>query len=157
LQERSGIRRTWGELKSAKNSYALIPPFWQPMIKKGARLERVTDRESALDIIVTLVNKEAVTLAIQDELINQHLYLSVTSAGKTVNEELERLAKIYKAELAKIQDEMREAIAERDTEFQEALAAIIETNEREMLRIQRDQAGQGIVRPQCSATAVPPR
>lgn len=115
------------------------PAFWQPMIKKGAHLERVTDRESALDIIMTLVNKEPVTLAIQDELINQHLDLSDTSAGKTVNEELEKLAKVHKAELAKIRDEMREAIAERDTELQEALAASSEAHEREMLRIQRDQ------------------
>lgn len=115
------------------------PQFWQPMIKRGARLERITDRESALDIVMSLVNKKPVTLAIQEELVNENLNLSDTSAGKTVNEELKKLAEVHKAELAKLKVELNDAIAERDEELQEALNASTEAHERAMVRIQRDQ------------------
>jgi len=115
------------------------PDFWEPMIRKGSRLARVTDRNSALDIIMSLVDRKTVTLAIQDELINQQKKLVDTSAGKTVNEELEKLSKMHEEQMAQVKKEMQEAMKERDTELQETLAAAAEAHERALDRVQRDQ------------------
>lgn len=125
--------------KERERELGTDPAFWQPMIKKGSRLERVTDRGSALRIIESLIDLDPVTLAIQDELINQHKVLSDTSAGKTVNEELARLAKIHEAEMTALRKEMKDAIAERDVELQESIAAAAAAHERAIDKIQRDQ------------------
>jgi hypothetical protein len=114
------------------------PEFWQPMLKKGSRLARVTDRDSALGIITSLVDQSPVILAIQDELINQNKKLVDTSAGKTVNEEIEKLSRIHQEEMEKIKIEMQEALAARDVELQESLADAAAATERRLDRLQRD-------------------
>jgi predicted GTPase len=115
------------------------PAFWQQMILKGSRLARVTSRDSALSIIMSLAQESPTLLAIQDELVNQEKKLVDTKAGRTVNEELEKLSKIHQTELSKLKQEMIEANKARDVELQEALAAASEVQERALDRIQRDQ------------------
>jgi len=115
--------------------------FSQPHagIKRTPFLARVTSRDSALSIIMSLAQESPTLLAIQDELVNQEKKLVDTKAGRTVNEELEKLSKIHQTELSKLKQEMIEANKARDVELQEALAAASEVQERALDRIQRDQ------------------
>src|SRR5271154_954652 len=68
----------WGEAKKTGNLEKAVanedqlrtdPDFWQPMIKCGSRMARFEDnKNSALEIILSLVDKETVALRIQHEL-----------------------------------------------------------------------------------------
>lgn len=78
-------------------------------------------RDSALEIIMSLVNKQPTVLQIQHELVDENKNLIDTAAGATVSEEIKRLEEEYSQKLAKVQAELAEASADRDQELQDAL------------------------------------
>jgi hypothetical protein len=113
--------------------------FWGGMIAKGSKMTRFTDRESGLRIVSGLLNKRPVPLEIQRELVDQEKGLIETAAGQTVNEELLRVEAKHAEERAKIQEEMREALHEKDEELQAILAEQEEKLDRRLDKVRRQQ------------------
>jgi hypothetical protein len=121
----------WGEAEKTGNLEKAVanedqlrtdPDFWQPMINRGSRTARFEDtKDSALEIILSLVDKETVVLQIQHELADEDKNLVDTAAGAIVNEEIKKLEENYKKQLTELQEEINEALESRDQELQEAL------------------------------------
>ena len=133
-----GNARTTGEYEKAVNNERDLcesETFWKPMIRKQSRVDRFEDtRESALKIIMSLIDHEPLLLQIQKELVEENMTLINTGAGHVVNEELKKLEEKYKKELADVQKEMAEAMAQRDVEWQESL----EASQKEIERLRDD-------------------
>jgi hypothetical protein len=114
--------------------------FWAPMLQRGSHLARFEDtKDSALQLIMSLVEQNPVILQIQKELVQDGKKLIDTAAGNTVNEETKRLEEKYKAEIAQIQKEMDEALAARDKEVQEALQKSEKDFQRKLDRVREQQ------------------
>ena len=139
----------WGEAKKAdKLDKAMMnekqlqtdPDFWQPLIKRGAAVERFMDtEESALEMILKLGNRTPVILKIQRELVDDSKDLIDTSAGQAVNEEIKKLEAKYKAEVLRMQQEIDEAIAAHDEDMREALEESRQAFERRLSEVQEQQ------------------
>jgi hypothetical protein len=98
--------------------------FWGGLIDKGATLQRFHGtRESGLELIRKLMPNERKPLDIQVQIVNQHMSLLETDAGKCINEELIALEKRQKEEIESLERERREAIEARDDELGEILTA----------------------------------
>jgi len=97
--------------------------LWKYLVGHGARVFRQDDDAvSGQQIINYLINRaQPVTLDIQREMVDQGLKLGETSAGREVQEELEKLQQKHKKEMCEIRQEMEEAIREKDEERQEEL------------------------------------
>ncbi|KAF2102744.1 hypothetical protein NA57DRAFT_7635, partial [Rhizodiscina lignyota] len=131
------VEKAMGE--SREKELRTDPDFWGRMIRRGSRIDRFTDRTSALKIVASLVKKNSVTLNIQRELVEEQKTLVDTSAGRVVNEELLRLEEKYKKENEKIQKEMEQALRDRDDELQEILSEQRRKMEDELERVHRQQ------------------
>lgn len=109
--------------------------FWQPMLKRGSEMLRFEDtRDSAIEIITKLVNKQPIVLQIQSELVDEDKDLIDTTAGAAVNEEIKKLEEKYKKDIADVQAELREALESRDHE----LEVILEESKADLERL-RDE------------------
>lgn len=107
------------------------PKFWANMIKRGSDIKKFEDtRESALEIIFSLVDRKPAVLKIQKELVDENRNLVDTSAGHALNEEIKRLEEQYRRELLELTRQIEEAKAIQDKELQEALAEAKEERER---------------------------
>ena len=114
--------------------------FWKPLLDRDSQYARFEDsRESALNLIMSLVNKQPKVLQIQKELVEDGKNLIDTAAGNTVNEESKRLEEKYKAEIASIHKDMDEALAARDKDLQEALSKSEESFQRKLDRVHQQQ------------------
>lgn len=65
--------------------------FWGSMVAKGSRVERHDNTKASAERLIRLiVPQSAVTLAVQSQMVDQHLKLSETTAGKTLAMDLIR-------------------------------------------------------------------
>ncbi|KAK0318978.1 hypothetical protein LTR54_009872 [Friedmanniomyces endolithicus] len=115
--------------------------IWAPMIRRGARVARFKGtRESAMQVVLSLIHQVPIVLQIQAELVDQAKDLIDTTAGIAVNEEIKRLQQKYRDELAQLKKEMHEAIAERDAELQSVLERSREAFEQRLgvIKAERD-------------------
>ncbi|KAK0880593.1 hypothetical protein LTS16_020333 [Friedmanniomyces endolithicus] len=127
--------------ESRESQLSTDEEFWAPMIRRGARVARFKDtRESAMQVVLSLMHQVPIVLQIQAELVDQAKDLIDTTAGVAVNEEAKRLELKYRAELAQLRQEMDEAIAERDTELQNIIEHSRETSEQRLgvIKAERD-------------------
>lgn len=60
---------------------------------------RYTDRQSGIDIITSLLDREPMPLKIQTEIVDEQKLLIETGAGQEVNAEIARLQQEYKTEM----------------------------------------------------------
>ncbi|KAG0641238.1 P-loop containing nucleoside triphosphate hydrolase protein [Tuber brumale] len=98
--------------------------FWGGLIEKGATMQRFHGtRESGLELIRKLMPNERKPLDIQIQIVNQHMTLLETGAGKCINEELIALEKKKKEEIESLERELQEAIKARDNEVGEIIMA----------------------------------
>ncbi|PWW79468.1 hypothetical protein C7212DRAFT_361947 [Tuber magnatum] len=98
--------------------------FWGGLIDEGATLQRFRGtRESGMELIRRLMQKDQKPLDIQDQIVNKHMTLLETAAGKFINEELIAQEERHKEEIEFLERERQEAINERDNEIREILAA----------------------------------
>lgn len=97
--------------------------LWTKLVSNGARVFRQDDGiASGQKIINYLIDRaHPVTLDIQREMVDQGKTLGETSAGKEVQEELEKLQKKHEKEMREIKEDMDEAIKEKDEERQQEL------------------------------------
>ncbi|KAK1817503.1 hypothetical protein LTR12_008144 [Friedmanniomyces endolithicus] len=127
--------------ESRESQLSTDEEFWAPMIRRGARVARFKDtRESAMQVVLSLIHQVPIVLQIQAELVDQAKDLIDTTAGIAVNEENKRLELKYRAELAQLQKEMDEAIAERDTELQKIIEHSQDTSRQRLgvIKAERD-------------------
>lgn len=107
--------------------------FWGTMIQKGSKVLRQDDgRTSAKSIIEYLVKKRTaanigVALDIQREMVDQGKTLDQTGAGREMNAQISAMRKEYENKIAKLRDDLKVAIAEKDEEWK----AQIETERRQ--------------------------
>lgn len=112
--------------------------FWGEMLARGSTIKRVTDRNSALDIVSGLLDKSPRALKIQRELVEEEKPLIDTAAGQVVNEELVRLEQKYTEELERMQRQMDEA-REHDNELREILEKEQQKLSKDLNRLQKQQ------------------
>jgi len=133
-----GTAKAAGRLEQATENERQLraePQFWQNMIKRGSDVKKFNDtRESALDIIFSLVDKDPVLLQIQEELVDKDKNLADTSAGHVVNEELKKLEEKFHAELEALEQQMTDAKAKSDMELQE----VLEESKKELSKMKED-------------------
>ena len=97
--------------------------FWAELIFQGASLERfMGTRESGLELIRKLIEKEPRLLHIQDQMVEKGMTLVETDVGKFMNDELISLQNKYEKDLENLERERRDAIAEKDDEMEMILA-----------------------------------
>ncbi|CEJ55732.1 hypothetical protein PMG11_01970 [Penicillium brasilianum] len=109
------------------------------MIKRGSQVTRFTNRDSALEILELVLPMKPIPLEIQLELVDQDKSLVETAAGKSVNEELNRLEQRHEDELRKIKEEYYLAIQEKDKELQDHLKDAQRKIDRDLDKIHRQQ------------------
>ena len=101
------------------------PDFFGGIVAEGARLFRHGEfgqgaqqfRDSARSIVRHVVAQSRlapVVLLIQHELVDEHKALDQTAAGVVVAGELHKMAEDYKHQLASLQENMKNAMRERD-------------------------------------------
>ena len=115
--------------------------FWAGMIAKGSRMFRQdTGAQSARHIVDYLVSrKRPVTLKIQEELVDQNKTLDETGAGLEVDAQLAAQKKDFEAKLLQIQTDMRQAMKDKDQEYQEELLAWRRETEEKMRKAEEDR------------------
>lgn len=107
----------WGEVdhtvaEARERELATTPEFWGSMIRRGSRIARFTDAESAVDIVSSLLGSVPEPLKIQRELVEDEKQLIDTGAGQVVSEELTKLERKHQAEKLQMQRDMQEALEE---------------------------------------------
>lgn len=115
--------------------------WWGYMASKGSRTRRfLNTKESALSIIGDLVDLPAVTLQIQDEIVDQGLGVDQTTAGEALNKELLELRAAYQAQLDSIRQEKEQAIRDRDVQLEEMLEKLEKEKKQFMRHLESEQA-----------------
>ena len=71
------------------------PLFWGPFPLAGTRVTKFVNRQSGIDIITSLENTNPVPLRIQTQLVDEHLDLVDTAAGRIVEGDLGAMRKKY--------------------------------------------------------------
>ncbi|PUU74175.1 hypothetical protein B9Z19DRAFT_1033627 [Tuber borchii] len=116
-------RANWAEGEFRENRLR-NSEFWGGLTKEGATLQRFAGtRESGLELIHRLMSNKPKPLRIQNQIVEQHMTLLETDAGKCINEALAAQAqeKKYKEELESLVRERQEAMKAKD-EMKEILA-----------------------------------
>ena len=107
-------RENWAEGEFRENRLR-DREFWGGLIEKGATLQRFTGtRESGLELIHRLMSSKKKPLHIQNQIVEHHMALLETDAGKFINEALVTQEKKYKEELESLVRERQEAIKAKD-------------------------------------------
>ncbi len=115
------------------------PEFWGWMMSKGSRVFRHTNNsESARRIVGFLVPKSKITLDLQEQMVNEHKTLDKTHAGIELESEIAKEREKFTRELREAQDQMKEAIKQKDAETIQAIRELQEENAREMERLDRN-------------------
>lgn len=132
----------WSEVtpeKGAKRERELSTSdlFFKPALERGAKMVRHDNTvESAHAIIGNLVEKEAVTLAVQHEMVHERKTVPQTSAGMDLQAELNEQMSRHRQEMKEMQQKMELLMLEKDfkhqTELQELNDAV--TDVREQMR-----------------------
>ncbi|ELU38861.1 hypothetical protein AG1IA_07113 [Rhizoctonia solani AG-1 IA] len=112
------------EQLNRENELRTHADFFLPAIEQGATMVRRThkNQQSAHSIIRMLLEKNPITMQVQEELVVQRKALSDTGAGREVEHELIMAAEKHKAEMSELKTEMEEALKDRDERTQKELA-----------------------------------
>jgi hypothetical protein len=117
-----------------------VPEFWGDMVEYGSKVVRFNgSARSALDIVKQFFDRATITLKIQDELVNEGKKLVDTAAGSTLNEELLALQKKHSDELKRVEEDMREAIADKDEQLKKILEKEQKRLDRQLQRFRDEQ------------------
>ncbi|KAK7690432.1 hypothetical protein QCA50_005530 [Cerrena zonata] len=115
--------------------------LFKPVLDKGAAMVRHDNTLArAQDILRIIMKNHPAPLRIQRELVDEGKNIAETAAGEELGRELAALAKKHKEELQKVQEEMKEAIAQRDLETKKELDEYQRKLQAEMIRAQGDMA-----------------
>ena len=113
---------TQWDLENSDRCYArekeLVTHFWRPAIEAGSKTARFKgDHGSALAILKACVLDQHFPLLIQEELVVEHKALLETAAGQAVRQEIDRAKAENEGLIAKLKEEMQEALREKDNQY----------------------------------------
>lgn len=114
--------------------------FWQPMIQRKSRVKRfMNDRQSALEIVGILVEKNKMVPKLQHEMNVEGKNLDQTNAGKAVNKRLIEQKEIHEQEKKDLKKQMEKALEENDMKYTQELLDAQETNTKQMQQLEHAQ------------------
>lgn len=119
------VTNMWGkvirEVGEAREK-ELTTTFFKHVLEQGAQLARHHNTiESAHDIIRLIMKNSPTPLQIQRELVDEGRDVINTSAGETINKELNEQMKKHQAEMKAVQEEMLQALNDKDEETRKEL------------------------------------
>ena len=88
-----------------------------------------------------ITGNRPVVLQIQRELVDDHKATIDTAAGELINKELKERIKQHKAELAGVQEEMAQALREKDGEAMQELEETQRDLKEKVMKIKEDSVG----------------
>ncbi|KAJ7261784.1 hypothetical protein B0H12DRAFT_336639 [Mycena haematopus] len=138
------VTNMWGEVahdigEEREAELASDDRFFKPVLDKGARMLRHhNDIATAHAILRYLIGNQPRALRIQRELVEQGKDILQTAAGEELNRELNAQVQRHKEEMAKLQQELQEAIRAKDEETRKELEIETRKLQAEMTRVQND-------------------
>ena len=139
------VTNMWDEVprdagESRENELSTV--FFKPVLDKGARMTRHYNTEkSAHDIVRIIMKNRPVVLQIQRELVDEHRDIVHTAAGEIINRELNELIRRHQASLNTIQEEMKQALKDKDEETRQELEEERRKLQEQMEKIKEDSEG----------------
>ena len=116
--------------------------FFKPALDKGAQMVRHDDTvQSAHQIIQRILGNDPVALRIQKELVDRQKDIVDTTAGNAINQELNEQIRRHQAELKEVQEEMMQALKEKDEETGRELEEEARRLHERMVEIAKDEKG----------------
>ena len=119
------VTNMWGEVSpedGQDREDQLSGDFFKSVLDKGAQMVRHHNTaESTHDIIRRIIDNHPAVLQIQHELVDEQKDIVDTAAGEVINKELNELMRRHQVELKKVQEEMMQAMKEKDEETRQEL------------------------------------
>ena len=121
----------------------LSDSFFKPVFDGGAQIVRHhNNTDSAHDVIRRITEVDCpVVLRIQRELVDEHKGIVDTSAGKTVNQELDEQLREHGAEFKKVWDDIMQAFMDKDEATRRDLEEEANGLQEQIERIKKDLEG----------------
>ena len=145
LKNVSLVTNMWGEVSQdvgEARERELTTNFFKPVLDKGAQLARHHyTTESAHDIIRYIMKNQPVALQIQRELVDEGKTIIDTAAGEAINKELNEQMRHHQAELKAVQEEMMQALKDKDEETRKELEGETRKLKEQMDKMSNDSAG----------------
>ena len=139
------VTNMWGEVSQnigEVREQKLATNFFKPALDKGAQLVRHHHTtESAYDIIRRIVNNQPMALQIQRELVDEGKTITDTAAGEVINKELNEQIRLHQVELKAVQEEMVQALKNKDEEGRKELEEETRKLTEEVDKMRNDSAG----------------
>jgi hypothetical protein len=109
------------------------PKFWGTLVSRGSSVARFDGtREGAFSILHSQLNKTTRTLNIQKEMIDDHLQLPDTEAGKEVLASITHFKLEHQKEIERLRSHMKEALSQNDRSTSETLKNLSEEYDRRL-------------------------
>ena len=139
------VTNMWGTLEKQveeRHEKQLMNTHFKPALSQGAQTARhYNTTQSAHEIISRIIKNDPTTLLIQKELVDEHKGIEKTSAGETVNEELNKALALHKAEMEELREEMRRALAEKDEQAAREMKEEVDKLKQQMDKVREEGAG----------------
>ena len=139
------VTNMWGEVSrdvGESRESELSSNFFKPVLDKGAQMVRHHNTaQSAHNIIRKIMMNRPVVLQIQRELVDEHKDIVDTAAGEAVNRELNEQMRRHQAELKAVQEDMMQALKEKDEETRQELEEETKKLQEQMEKIKKDSEG----------------
>lgn len=133
----------WGEVtpdRGAARELELADHFFKRALNQGARMVRhLNTTNSAQEILLHLVHNVPIPLQIQKELVDENKDISETAAGQELLQEQKELMEKHAAQMADIQQELEEAMAEGDEQAKEELEQARKELEENIRKVEHDR------------------
>ncbi|KAG9224648.1 hypothetical protein CCMSSC00406_0002201 [Pleurotus cornucopiae] len=114
--------------------------FFKPVLDGGAQLKRHDNTStSARDIVGSIAFNIPLPLRIQLELVDEQKVITETAAGAELGRELREQATRYEEERRRLQDDMNEALRQKDEQAREELEQATAQLNRDMMRVEDER------------------
>ncbi|KAL4256709.1 G domain-containing protein [Pleurotus pulmonarius] len=114
--------------------------FFKPVLDGGAQIKRHDNTStSARDIVSSVAFKNPLPLRIQMELVDEQKVITETAAGAELGRELHEQAMRYEEERRLLQDEMNEALRQKDEQAREELEQATAQLNQDMMRVENER------------------
>ena len=142
------VTNMWGEVSPEEGQdreNQLTSKFFKPVLDKRAQMIRhLNTAQSAHNIIRGIVKNRPVVLQIQRELVDKHMDISATAAGNAVSRELNEQMRRHQAELKKVEEEMAQALKEKDGQTVQELEAERRRMQEQMEKTKMESYGMSL-------------
>jgi len=139
------VTNMWGEVSQdvgEARERELATSFFKPVLDKGAQLVRHHNTtESAHGIIRRIMENQPMVLQIQCELVDEGKTITNTAAGEVINKELNEQIRHHQVELKAVQEEMMQALENKDEEGRKELEEVTRKLKGEVDKMRNDSAG----------------